>query len=148
MNGNNGKVLALIGAALIGVGVFLPIVSVPKRGTSSLMQGDYTGGLVMLGLAAAIVLLTLINRTRHVVWPGVASLALMAYAYIRVQTVIEQARQRLGETENPLAIVIDAAAANSRTEWGWAVLVLGAILAIAGGVLAWREPRVPAPPEP
>lgn len=136
----NFKVLALVGAAMLGFGAFLPIVSVPKRGSMTMMQLEYAG-IILLGLAAIIVALALIERTRHVVWPGIGSLVLLGYSYFRVNTEIAMSRARLGGDagDDPLQALRDLTASSSRLEWGWGVLALGGVMVVGAGVMAWRR---------
>ena len=141
MNDRN-KVIVLVGAALLVVGVFLPLVRVPKLGTVSFIaDGDWKGIVVLLlGLAAGV--LALIERTEHALWPGLASLGVIAFTFFTLQSRMAEMRgraagvlgdDRLGER------LADVAANAVKLEYGWAVLVIGAILAIAGGALAWRR---------
>ncbi|HEY0117024.1 MAG TPA: hypothetical protein VGB54_15030, partial [Allosphingosinicella sp.] len=135
----NNKIVALIGAALLGVGAFLPVVQIPKRGTVTFMQIEYAG-IILLALVALIVALAAIGRLRHAVWPGIASLVLTGYAYWRVQGEMAAMRARAGSLQDdPLGAAQGMIAAGSRLEYGWAVLVFGAILVIAGAAMAWRR---------
>jgi hypothetical protein len=144
MNRDVLKVIALVGAAILAVGVFLPIIQVPKRGSITLMELEWAGviALVLAGMAAGV---ALIGWTRHALWPGVGALALLAYAYQRTNAEIAQSRMRLGGgiSEDPLAAVRDLAASNSRLQYGWSVLAIGAVIVVAAGVLAWRLERRP-----
>lgn len=145
MNRDGIKVMALIGAAMLAIGVFLPVVQVPKRGAITLVDLE-SAGVIVLVLAAVAAAVALIGWTRHVVWPGAASLALLAYAYQRTNAEIARSRARLGTGigDDPLAAVRDLAASNSKLQYGWAVLAIGALIVIAAGVLAWRAGRRPA----
>lgn len=149
MQADGPKVTALIGAALVAIGPFLPMMHVPKRGSITLMAAPWAWvGWTILALGALAALLALLNRTRHVIWPGIATLGLLAYGYVQVSTEIERARLRVGGgigsliEGDPLAKLKDIAALNTRYEYGWAVLVFGALALVAAGVLAWRGQRV------
>jgi hypothetical protein len=138
----DNKVIGAVGAALLGFGAFLPVVRVPLRGSMTLMQVEWAG-IGLIALAAIAAGLLLIDRMRHAIWPGIGALVLLGYAYFRVNMEIALSRQRLGQdiAEDPLRAVRDLAASSSRIEWGWAVPVLGALMVIAAGVLAWRSSR-------
>jgi hypothetical protein len=144
MNSSTARVIALIGAALLGYGNFLPIVNVPKRGPYTLMDVDWAG-IVLLGLVAIIVVLALVRQVRHVVWPGLGALVLLGYAYQRANAEIARSRQRLGEGigDDPFGAVRDLVASNATLEYGWAVLALGAILVVAAGAASWLKRREP-----
>lgn len=146
MNRDGIKLMALAGAALLAAGVFLPVIAVPKRGNLTLMDLEYAGVIVLV-LAAVAAAIALIGWTRHVVWPGIASLVLLGYAYQRANAEIAQSRERLGGGigEDPLAAIRDLAASNSSLEYGWSVLALAALIVVAAGVLAWRVRKEPPP---
>jgi hypothetical protein len=145
MNRDGIRVMALVGAAAMAAGVFLPAVRVPKRGNMTLMDLESAGVIVLVlaGIAAGIALL---GWTRHVVWPGIASLALLGYAYQRTNAEIAQSRVRLGGGlgDDPLGALRDLAASNSKLEYGWSVLAVAALVVTAAGVLAWRAKEPPA----
>ena len=132
MNRDGIKIMALAGAALLAAGVFLPVIRVPKRGNMTLMELESAGTIVLVlaGVAAAI---ALIGWTRHVLWPGIAALGLLAFAYQRTNAEIAQSRSRLGVGvgEDPLAAIRDLAASNSSLEYGWAVMAVAALLVVA-----------------
>lgn len=138
----SSSIVALVGAGLLAIGCFLPLVDVPKLGAVTLMEADWAwAGIAMLVLAAAGGVLVLLGQTRHAIWPGLAALGLLVYAFVSASTEIERARLRLrgGLGDDPLARLGDLAATNSRFDYGWAVLVFGALGLIAAGVLAWRR---------
>ena len=144
MDRNLAKIIALVGAAILAVGVFLPVVQVPKRGAMTLMDLE-SAGVIILVLAAIAAGVALIGWTRHAVWPGIGALGLLAYAYQRTNAEIAQSRARLsgGIGEDPLAALRDLAASNSRVDYGWSVLAIGALIVVVAGVLAWRLERRP-----
>ena len=147
MNRDGIKVMALIGAAVLAAGVFLPVIRVPKRGNMTLMDLESAGTIVLV-LAGVATAAALIGWTRHVLWPGLASLALLGYAYQRTNAEIAQSKVRLGGGlgEDPLTALRDLAASNSKLEYGWSVLAVAALVVVAAGVLAWRAKDPPPDP--
>jgi hypothetical protein len=146
MDKDNDKVIALVGAGLLAIGVFLPLVRVPKMGTMSFINSGSGYGLTVLVLAVAVIVLALLNLTKHVIWPGIVSAVLISLAFTGLQARLSEVRERatgdLGD--NPFAGIAEAATSAIQLEYGWAVLAIGAILVIAAGGLAWR--RRPGPP--
>ncbi len=140
MNRQSIKVIVLIGAVLLALGTFLPVLEVPKRGAINLWDVDRAGVVVMV-LAAAAAAVALLNRPRHAVWPGIGSLLVLAYAYQRVNAEIAAAELRLRDNqgEDPLGAVRDLVASSASIEYGWAVLAFGAIMVTAAGALGWRR---------
>lgn len=129
----DSRTLALIGAALLFVGAFLPLVSVPIMGSINYVNNGGGDGIFIVGLAAISAVLALLGRTRFVLFTGLASLALLAFTYLNLQSNMSGARAKMGD--NPFA---DAAMAAIQMQWGWAVLLLGALIVIYAGWQSWR----------
>ena len=141
MDKDNSKVIALVGAGMLALGAFLPLVRVPKMGTISYMGNGSGDGIIILLLAAAAAGLALMGRTKHVIWPGLASLGLIAFTFFGLQARLSEARSKIREEagDNPFGGLAEAATNAIQLEFGWAVLVLGALGLIAAGILAWRR---------
>lgn len=140
MTANSSKVIVLIGALLLALGVFLPILEVPKRGAITLMDVNWAG-VVILVLAAIAAGAALFERSRHALWPGMGAIGVLAYAYQRVNAEIAAAELRLqgNPGEDPLGAVRDLVASSASIQYGWAVLGLGAVMVTVAGALAWRR---------
>lgn len=138
---SSNKILALIGAALLFVGVFMPIVSMPLVGNINYFMNGRGDGSIILFIAAAAAGLAAVDRVRHVVWPGAAALAILAYTFFRFQSGLAEAKARMASelAGNPFRGLADAAVDSIHLQWGWAVLVLGAGLLVYSGVAAWRS---------
>ena len=136
------KVAALIGAAILAIGVFLPVIQVPKRGALTMMDLEW-GGVILLVFAGITATLAVLGWTRHVLWPGIGAMGLIGYAYQRANAEIAQSRLRLGEGvgDDPLAALRDLAASNSRMDYGWAVMAIAAAIVVVAGLLAGRNAR-------
>ncbi len=141
MNRSNAKVIALIGAGLLVIGVFLPLVRVPKMGTMNYLAGGSGDGIIVLVLAAAAGVLALIERTKHALWPGLGALAMIGFTFFTLQNRLSQARLSAREElgDNPFGGIAEAATNAIQLEYGWAVLVFGALMVIVGGALAWKR---------
>lgn len=146
MNRSNAKVIALVGAGLLAIGVFLPLVRVPKMGTINYVANGSGDGIFVLVLAVAAAALALLDRTRHALWPGLASLAMIAFTFFSLQSRMAEARAQMRSSigDNPFGGIAEAASNAIQLEYGWAVLVFGALMVIAGGALAWRRPGASA----
>jgi hypothetical protein len=129
------KTIALLGAGLLFVGAFVPIISVPIVGPITYFQNGRGDGVVVVLLAAATALLAGTGRTRHVLWTGIAALAMLAFTFIRFELKMAAMRERLA-TElagNPFRGLAEAAMGSIQLQWGWAVLVAGAVLVTFAG---------------
>ena len=136
----DNRTLTLVGAAVLFIGVFLPIVSLPFVGSMNYVKNGRGDGVIVLILAVIAAGLALAGRTRDVIWPGIASLALLAFTFINFQLRIGRMKSEMTEQmkDNPFGGLVEAMAGSVQLQWGWAVLVLGAALTIVAGLRARR----------
>jgi hypothetical protein len=136
------KLIAIIGAAVIIVGLFLPVASSPNMSSSLLLGGEGANwqGLVVLGFAAVGAVLALIGRTKHAVWPGIAVVAFLAWQYVEAQSRLDSMARMLAGTEIPpeFAATLTARMPHHNII-GWAVMGAGALIMIAAGAMAWKK---------
>jgi hypothetical protein len=69
----DSKTLALVGAALLFVGAFMPIISVPIIGSMNYFQNGRGDGVIIVLLALATAVFAGGGYVRHVIWTGLAS---------------------------------------------------------------------------
>ncbi|MCW3834802.1 hypothetical protein ACFQ1E_02935 [Sphingomonas canadensis] len=137
------KTIALAGAALLFAGVFTPIISVPIVGQMNYFQNGKGDGIFILILAGVAAALALFGQVRHVLWPGAASLALLAFTFIRFQQGMAEMRAQM-ETDladNPFKGLAEAAIGAVQLQWGWAVLVIGGAMTTYAGAAAFLRNR-------
>ena len=135
--------LAFIGAALLFVGAFTPLISVPILGSVNYFQNGKGDGVFIVLLAAATLLLAGIRWTRFVLFTGLAAAAVMGWTWWRIRSGIAEIRAQIDSdlSDNPFRGLAERAADSIQLQWGWAVLLLGAAVTIAAGANAWREGR-------
>jgi hypothetical protein len=131
--------LALLGAGLLFLGAFSPIFSVPVVGSHTFMQNGSAEGVTVIACAAAAAFLALTRKYELLLIPGVAALILIAFSYISFRSELGDAGDDIPFTE-----IRKVALGSVQLQWGWAVLVLGALLVCGAGVLA-RRPRAKSP---
>ena len=137
----NDKSLALIGASMLFIGAFLPIVSLPIVGQMNYFQNGRGDGVVIVVLAAIIAGCAATERVRIVLWPGLASLAVLAWTFIRLQNAIGEMREKMDAelAGNPFRGLAEAAMGAVQLQWGWAVLFIASLLVVIAGVRARRD---------
>jgi hypothetical protein len=126
------KLLALIGAAVLIVGVFLPIVSLPVVGSMNLlMPGGAVGdGVFVVGFAVIAGGLALMGKMRHVIWPALAALAFIVWKLLQIKGVLDTATATYGDQVGTVVAM----------NWlGWAVLLAGALLLVYAGATSWKS---------
>jgi disulfide bond formation protein DsbB len=140
----NNKIIVLLGCALLIVGVFLPIVDMPNPiGSMNLLlpNGGIGDGIFVLVLAAVAGILALIGKTKHALWPGLLTLAFLVWKFFQVKGSVDQARAMLFSSDTGGAL-LDSVGMNYL---GWAVLLIGALVLVAGSALAFRGGPANAP---
>lgn len=162
----NNRIVGIAGAALLILGIFLPIISFMGIVTISLFNiivgsvpggaADPTGtitlfrivGIVLLLLGIASLLLALKGMYKALIATGVVSLGLLVLIFIKLQSMFSQ--------------IPDGGPAGARemiggigTGWGFYVMVLGAIALVVAGIMksavpvgnpGWNPPPPPYQP--
>ena len=134
---NTKQILGLIGSIVLFIGVFTPIVSVPIVGDMNYFQNGKGDGTLILILAVISLVLVLTKQFRGLWFTGLGSLAVMAFTFINFQKKISDMKSQM-ESElagNPFRSIADIAMQSVQLQWGWALLIVGAGLVIAGAAM-------------
>ena len=134
--------LAFGGAALMAVGAFLPVFSWGAMSITYFKGGDGDGVFVVI--AAAIVMLGAVLKSRRLIaYPALAGLVLILWGMFTVSSRLGDAKDEMArELEgNPFGGLAMSLAESASMEWGWAVMILGAVLAFAAAVVDERSLR-------
>jgi hypothetical protein len=130
------QIMGVAGAATLFVGVFLPIVSLPIVGAQNFFQNGRGDGTILLVIAGIALLATLAKRFTWVSIAGIVSLALLGYTFIAFRSRIAEMRGVMERdlADNPFKGIGEAMMQSVQLQWGWAVLVVGALLLCAAGL--------------
>lgn len=133
----DSKKLAFVGAGLLAIGPFMPVVSVPIVGNLNLFNGGEGDGIILLVLAGIGAVLAYLGKTRHVLWPGLAAAAMLLYGLVRFQQLKSQMRADMDSDleDNPFKGLAELAIESVQLQWGWFPLVAGAGIMIYAGWL-------------
>ena len=139
---NTKQMLGLIGSVVLFIGVFAPIVSVPIMGNINYFQNGQGDGMIILVLAAISLILVLMEKYKALWFTGSASLAVMLFTLVNFQTKMSQfkADMELELADNPFRGLADMAISSVQLQWGWALLVVGAVLVIISAALKNKTP--------
>jgi hypothetical protein len=131
---NNSKVLTLGGAVALVIGLFLPIFTVMGINISLFSPGGEVSidGIVILVCAILAGILALLNQTKWAVVPALISLGLLVWNYINIQDQLGGGS--LGAEQ--AAMVSEFMSVNFL---GWAVMGIGALLILVGGLAGWKK---------
>lgn len=142
------QIIGVAGAATLFVGVFLPIVSLPIVGAQNYFQNGRGDGTILLVIAGIALLATLAKRFTWVSIAGIVSLALLGYTFIVFRSRIAEMRAAMERdlADNPFRGIGEAMMQSVQLQWGWAVLVVGALLLCAAGLGKGAPQNQPAFP--
>lgn len=132
------EIIGLVGAGLLFVGVFLPLISAPVVGPLNYFQNGTGDGVIVLLMAAITAYMCFMQKTRLLVWPGGISLAMLAFTFINFQVQLGSATDQMQRDleGNPFQGLGELAMQSVQMQWGWPVLILGGILVFAAGIKA------------
>jgi hypothetical protein len=147
MGGNimDKKLLALVGAAVLIAGLFLPLVTTPEGSVAMLLHDGTVGweGLVVLALAVLAGALALMGQTRHVLWPGLAAAGFIAWQFFDFKGKLDGLRTMFEQG----GVSTDTLDNHVKIEYlGWGVLAAGAVILIVTGILALQARPAGTPP--
>jgi len=131
------QLLGLIGSAVLFVGVFAPIVSIPIIGNINYFQNGKGDGVIVLVLAVISLILILLKKFKGLWFTGLGSMGVVVFTFINFQINLANARTQM-ETElvgNPFRGIADMAMQSVQIQWGWALLIVGAVLVIASAAI-------------
>jgi hypothetical protein len=133
------QILGLIGASLLSIGVFAPIIKYPVVGSMNTFQHTYWAGPVLLILAVISIFLSLTGRTKQLWLTGLLSITVVAVTFINIQFNLAALREKLTMrlAGNPMSGLADNALQSIQIQWGWALLVVGSFLLMAATV--WKK---------
>ena len=131
------QLLGLIGSAVLFVGVFAPIVSVPIMGNINYFNNGKGDGVIVLVLAAISLILVLLKKFKGLWFTGLGSMGIMVFTFVNFQISLANTMTQM-ETElvgNPFREIADVLMQSVQIQWGWALLIIGAVLLIASAAI-------------
>jgi hypothetical protein len=136
------QTLAILGASLQFVGVFLPIVSVPFLGTQNYFQNGKGDGIIVLVLAVTSIVLAIARLFPGLWVTGLSSVGLLLFTLFNFINNMDRVREQMKtgiSADNPFGKLVgglaDAALNSIQLQWGWAVLMLGGILIVLAAAI-------------
>jgi hypothetical protein len=127
------QLLGIIAGALMIIGPFLPLVSAPIVGDMTWFQNGKGDGTIVAILGLGTLVLAAANQTRLLRITGGVTLAMVVYTFYNLQAALGDMKRELnaGMEGNPFGGLAAAAANAVQIKWGLAVVLVGAVLAIA-----------------
>lgn len=139
--------LGISGCILLMVGIFAPLIRIPIVGSVNYFQNGKGDGVFILILAIISLALLIIGRFKWLWITGFASLGLISFTLIFLVRLISELESTLQEdlSDNLFSGLASLLMESVQIEWGWLLLVGGAILVLAaaallrGHVFPWKH---------
>ena len=131
------QLLAILGASLLFVGVFLPIVSLPIFGSLNYFHNGEGDGTIILVLAVVSSILAATRRFRGLLVTGLCSVGLLLFTLVNFMIRMSELRGQMQAqlAGNPFSELADLAMNSVQMQWGWAVLMLGGVLIVVAAAM-------------
>lgn len=135
------QILGLLGSALLILGAFAPVVSVPFHGSITYFNNGHGDGVIVASLGAISLLLALAQRFRWLVATGGLSLFIVAVGLLQLVTKISDTKAGMDVqlSGNLFRGLAEAAMESIQVQWGWALLLIGALLVMAAAIRFQRK---------
>ncbi len=129
--------VGLIGSLLLFIGAFAPIVSVPLMGNQNYFQNGKGDGVVIVVLALLSLIGILGRQFRLLWWTGLASLGVLLFTFVNFQLKLSELKDQMNTqlAGNPFKGLADMAVQAIQLQWGWAVLIIGAVLPLVSAAM-------------
>lgn len=131
------QLFGIIGCFVLFVGVFAPMVSVPIVGSINYFQNGKGDGTIVMALAGLSLLAVLVRKYGWLWFTGLGTLSMIGFTFLNFQSRMSSAKADMArELEgNPFRGLGDLAMQSVQMQWGWGVLLTGALmLLIAAGM--------------
>ncbi|MBC69752.1 MULTISPECIES: hypothetical protein [Acinetobacter] len=131
------QLIGFLGALVLLIGVFLPILSAPILGSISLLNNGKSDGLIVCALAILSFILIFFNQLRLLWLTGGLSFVLISIDLYMVTNKISQTKAEVTEKlqGNPFGGFADAMMSSIQLQFGWVILYLGCIILLLTPIL-------------
>lgn len=129
--------LGILGSIVLFLGVFAPFIKAPLIGSVNYFQNGHGDGVIVLVLAGISFILVL-TRTYMGLWiTGLSSMAVLAFTFINFHLQISELKEQTAKEldGNPFSSIGEAMVKAISFDWGFGVLIVGAVLAIAAAAV-------------
>ncbi len=129
---NNKQLIGVLGVVLLAIGAFSPILHIPIMGSITYIQNGKGDGVFILFFAILASYYLFKERYISVRVTGFASLAVLLFTFINFQMKLTDIQSKLNKdmAGNPFKGITDLAMQSIYLEWGFAVVLVGALMLI------------------
>ncbi|MGA3209542.1 MAG: hypothetical protein ABSE05_17170 [Syntrophales bacterium] len=135
---NKKQIIGLIGSAILFMGVFAPVVSLPLIGNQNYFEAGEGRAFIVLIIAVISLIVVIITQKYDaaLLFTGIGSLSVILYSLVKfLKGIPEMTSGMESELEGNASMAMQL----FQIQWGFAVLILGALLLIASGAIKIDE---------
>jgi hypothetical protein len=130
----------LIAAAVMALGAFCPIITLPILGSLNYVMRGNGDGMIILGCSAAIIALTIFGYRRSTAIPAAGALVMMAVTLARFGALLSKAQADAAAAKSKAFGGLASLMVNSvGLGWGWVLLFGGALGVLVLALLGSRH---------
>ncbi len=131
------RLIGLLGCLLLFLGVFAPIEKAPIVGSVNYYNNGKGAGaaLIVIAVVSAVFVLTRLFKALWV--SGIVALALTLHGFFKLQRDLNRMKSgvHVDFSGTPFEGLAQLASESVQMQWGWAVLIIGAVLLIASAAM-------------
>lgn len=134
---STNKWFGITGSIILFIGVFMPIIRVPIVGDVNYFRNGEGDGIIILVLAGISLILVLMDKFKALWLTGLGSLSVLLFTFMNFRYVMSQTRNEMESqlAGNPFRELAEVAMQSVQLQWGWAILVIGAVLIIGSAAM-------------
>jgi hypothetical protein len=131
----------LVAAAMMALGAFCPIVSLPIVGSLNYVMRGNGDGIIIVGCSAAIIGLTIFGYRRSTAIFAAGALVMMIVTLSQLAAILSKAQVEAAQSakSNPFGGLASLMVNSVGLGWGWVLLFGGAFGVLALALLAPRQ---------
>jgi hypothetical protein len=129
----------LVAAAAMALGAFCPIVRFPIVGSMNYVMGGRGDGIFIVGCSVAIISLVVSGYRRTTGILAAGALLLMISTVARLGAELSKAQAAIARDAGPFGGLASLIANSVGLEWGWLLLIGGALAIVVLALLAPGE---------
>lgn len=124
------QIVGIVGAIVLFIGVFAPIVSVPIMGHMNYFQNGKGDGAIVLVLAVLSLVAVLINKEALLFFTSLGCLGTLTFTFVNFKIGLSRMLAEASSSDDLFSGLAELAASAVQLQWGWALHVIGACLTL------------------
>lgn len=124
------QIVGIVGAIILFIGVFTPIVSVPIMGNMNYFQNGKGDGTIVLILAVLSLVAVLTKKDVILFFTSIGCLSTLTFTFVNFKIGMSRMLAEASTSDGLFSGLAELAAKAVQLQWGWALLVVGACLTL------------------